>query len=59
MLRIKVTIQVEYVDKAPINHKARINMGKVIPAVFAEVNSERHIPKSKKTLRVVVKMISE
>jgi hypothetical protein len=59
MLRIRVTIQVEYIDKIEINHKARINIGISIPVVFATKNSARHSPTSKKTLNVVVKMKSE
>jgi hypothetical protein len=59
MLRIKVTIQAEYVNISPINHKARINMGKFIPSIFAKINPQRHSPMSKNTLRIVVKMISE
>jgi hypothetical protein len=59
MLRIKVTIQVEYIDKTEINHTARINMGILIPVIFAKNNSDRHSPTSKTTLRIVVKMKSE
>jgi hypothetical protein len=59
MLRIKVTIQVEYVANTEINHKERINIGMAITATFAKKNSDRHSPTSNKTIRVVVKMKSE
>jgi hypothetical protein len=59
MLRIKVTIQVKYVNISPINHKERINIGIVITAMFAKKNSARHSPTSKEMLRAVVKIISE
>jgi hypothetical protein len=59
MLRIKVTMQVEYVAKAAINHKERIKCGMATTAMFAKNNSDRHSPTSKTTIRVVVKMKSE
>jgi hypothetical protein len=59
MLRIKVTIQVEYVAKSAINHNERINFGMVTTAMFVNKNSDRHSPTSKTTLRVIVKMKSE
>jgi hypothetical protein len=59
MLRINVTIQVEYVAKAAINHKERINIGMVFTATFTKNKPDRHIPTSKKTLIVVVKIKSE
>jgi hypothetical protein len=59
MFRIKVITEVEYVDKAAINHKERINFGMATTAMFAKKNSDRHIPTSKTTLRDVVKIKSE
>jgi hypothetical protein len=59
MLKIKVTIQVENVDRSEIKHKDRINIGKIITDNFAMKNSDRHSPTSKTMLRVAVKMKSE
>jgi hypothetical protein len=59
MLRIKVTIQVEYNDETEINHTARINMDILIHVIFDIKYCDWHSPTSKTTHRIVVKMISE
>jgi hypothetical protein len=58
MLRIEVTIDVEYVANVPINNKARNDVGTFIE-VYATTNTPRHSPTIKKTFRVIVKMKSE
>jgi len=59
MLRIKVAMQVEYVNKTEINHKARITVGIVASVVFAKVNSFSPSPTINKMFSVAVKIISE
>jgi hypothetical protein len=59
MLRIKVTIQAAYCDETEINHKTRITIGTVAPALFAKKYSPKHSPTNSKTFSVAVKKISE
>jgi hypothetical protein len=58
MLRIKITIQVEYIENPEINHRARITVGKAGTAMSTTRNSAMHNPMSSKMLIVVVKIIS-